>query len=68
MSEALKQGTEVEMEHQGTYDWFMHEIKGKRTPTAEDLAERIAMDHLKESKEYYTYLEAMEELMLAASE
>ena len=60
----LAMGVETEEEHHVTYKWFIGEMKAGRTPPPpEDFYKRIALDHLKEYKMYYTYLDAMEELL-----
>ena len=47
--EQLKMGIEVEAEH-----------SGNASPLARKIAERIALDHLAEIKDYYTRLHEME--------
>ena len=59
----LDLGIEVEQEHVKTYKWFVAEMQAGKIPTPEDFYKHIAMDHLSEHKKYYTYLEAMEELL-----
>lgn len=68
MDDQLAIGTEVEMEHQATYDWFLKEIESGRKPSMEQMARHIAMDHLEESDQYYTFLDAMEDLLVETSE
>lgn len=62
MSE-LKKGIEVELEHKPTYDWFVKEMILQRVPSIEEFAKQIAIDHLNEHKDYYDYLEVIEDVM-----
>ena len=53
----IEMGTKVEMEHKGTIEWLK---KNCTTAPMEEIARRIAMDHLKELRDYYTRLKEME--------
>ncbi len=59
----VEKGTEVELEHKPTYDWFVQEMILQRVPSIEEFAKRIAIDHLNEHKEYYDYLKVIEDIM-----
>lgn len=52
----LETGTQVEMEHKKTYEWFL-ELASKGIPfSLEEFAEHIALDHLSENPQYYQQL------------
>jgi len=63
IASALVQGIEVEKEHKGLYNTFKKYLDSKNVsmPMGETtFYARIALDHIKESSEYYTYLHEME--------
>lgn len=56
----LRAGTVVEHEHRPTYNWLqgwlkIHGYQGKLPPLSE-FARHIAIDHLNETRDYYTRL------------
>jgi hypothetical protein len=67
-ADELEMGVKVEMEHADTIKWLIEKVSSadhqKGAPVSEDLvkevATKIAQDHLKEMKDYYTKLKAME--------
>ena len=49
-----KYGTKIEMEHTPTFKFVKQYFKKhKKLPTNKLIAEKIAVDHLKEDKNYY---------------
>jgi hypothetical protein len=50
-------GTEVEKEHQKTYDWLIQCFRDDVAPSFHAFCYHIATDHLKERSDYYTKLE-----------
>lgn len=58
----LKKGTEAEKEHAETIKWIISKLGGDpgNEKLIEEVAKRIAQDHLKELPDYYTRLEGME--------
>ena len=53
----LKKGIKVEMEHIPTFKFVKQFYKkNKRLPSDKMMATKIAKDHLKEDKKYYTKL------------
>lgn len=57
----LQRGTKVELEHTETFKFIKeYYLENKEFPSDEEVAKHIAMDHLKESVEYYIYLDDME--------
>ena len=59
----LKMGIEAEKEHTDTIKWLIEKVGGDPTNTQliEEVARRIAQDHLREMKSYYTRLKKMEQ-------
>jgi hypothetical protein len=53
----IEMGTKVEMEHKGTIEWLK---KNCTTASMDEIARRIAQDHLRELPDYYTRLKKME--------
>ena len=62
MTKQLKKGIKIEKEeHSDTFKWLKEYVeKHKKFPSEEEYAKRIALDHLKEFKDYYTHLAKME--------
>jgi hypothetical protein len=62
--EELKKGISVEKEHLGTIKWLLKHLEhGEATEFADlmdEVAKRIAQDHLNELPDYYSRLEKME--------
>jgi len=61
----LAMGVQVEMEHAGTIEWLVKRIGGEQsaeemTALIQEMATRIAQDHLKELPDYYTRLKQVE--------
>jgi len=57
----LEMGIKVEMEHANTVKFIKdYYNKNNEFPDDKDIAKHIAMDHLDEFSDYYTYLKNME--------
>lgn len=55
---ALKQGTQIELEHQDTYNMLVDYLKQNgQLPPIEKMAESIAKDHMAETPDYYSRLQ-----------
>lgn len=58
----LQKGISIEKEHLGTIQWLIETLGGdpKDVKLQEEVARRIAQDHLDELPDYYSRLEKME--------
>lgn len=56
----VREGAMVEKEHMSTYKWLEdYIIKNKDLPDPMEFFTHIAIDHLKETKDYYKILKKM---------
>ena len=52
-----KKGTKIEMEHQNTAKYIKNYVKRfHKAPSTKAIASSIAIDHIKENKQYYKKL------------
>ena len=57
----IAMGVKVEKEHANTIKWIVEKVGGKADDALiEEVAKKIAEDHLKEMPDYYTKLKEME--------
>jgi hypothetical protein len=65
--EDIEHMIDVESEHQPTYDWLLREVNQKKMPAPREMFKHIALNHVNEdmprSKEYYVYLDRMEDCL-----
>ena len=61
-SNQLKMGTIVEKEHVGTIKWLAEKLGGEANEgLINEVAQRIAQEHLREDAAYYTHLKEIEQ-------